>query len=113
MLSAAAIETMGRPHLAQSGLASVCVRAATHAWQNGMRLPVSSIRAQIRQGAGNTSEARASRIPRHWERTEALGQATLPQAYASRASEQREKSWGWHESCQARDERTRNLFHIN
>ena len=91
MPSVAAIETIGRPHRAQRGLASVCVSVATHAWQNGMRLPVSSIRAQIRHGAGNTSEARASRIPRHCDRTEAPSQATLRQAYAGRAVKQRKK----------------------
>lgn len=50
--------------------------------QNGMRLPVSSILAQIRHGAGNTSEASASRIPRNWDRTEADSQPTMRQAYS-------------------------------
>ena len=65
-----------------------------------MRLPVSSIRAQIGHGAGNTIEAKASRIPRHWDRTEAPSQATLRQAYAARAAKQREKLRNWHASCQ-------------
>jgi hypothetical protein len=43
---------------------------------------VSNILAQIRHGAGNTSEASASRIPRNWERTEAENRSTMRQAYS-------------------------------
>jgi hypothetical protein len=35
-----------------------------------MRLAVSSIRAQIRHGAGNSSEAKASHAPRQWDPNE-------------------------------------------
>ena len=54
---------MGLPHWAHNGEGSVCVRAARQSWQNGMGLPESRSRVQIRHGAGNTSEASASHIP--------------------------------------------------
>jgi hypothetical protein len=47
-----------------------------------MRLPVSSIFPQIRQGAGNTREARAARMPRHWDLTEAAKLVIVGQSYA-------------------------------
>jgi hypothetical protein len=53
-----------------------------HARQNGMRLPVSSILAQIRHGAGNNNEASASHMPRHGERAEAGSLSTMRQAYS-------------------------------
>ncbi|HXC32750.1 MAG TPA: hypothetical protein VNZ56_09770 [Verrucomicrobiae bacterium] len=46
-----------------------------------MPVPVSSIRAHSRQGAGNTSETRASRIPRKCERRESATPGTVAQAY--------------------------------
>jgi hypothetical protein len=59
--------------------------------QNGIGPPVSSIRAQIRHGAGNASEASASHIPRKWDRTESATPATVRQAYAGQRSRGSEK----------------------
>jgi hypothetical protein len=62
-----------------------------------MRLPVSRIWAQMRHGAGKTSEASASHIPRKWERRELAARATVGQAYAGCGFRGREI---WHDSCQ-------------
>jgi len=69
------------------------------AWQNGMRLPVSSVRKQIRHGAGTTIEASASHIPRKYDRTELAGWPTVHQAYPLRVSME---SKIWHDSCHPR-----------
>jgi hypothetical protein len=98
--SAKAAETIGLPHWEQSGSGSVCVRAYMQAWQNGMRLPVSRIRAQIRHGAGRTSEASASPIPRKRERRESAILGTVAQAYPGRDSRGSEMC---HDSCQLTD----------
>jgi hypothetical protein len=66
--------------------------------QNGMGLPVSRTRSHIRQGAGTTSEASASHIPRKWERTEYATRATVRQAYPSHGFK---GSIIWHNSCQS------------
>ena len=58
------------------------MRNTVHAWQNGIGLPVSRIRVQIRQGAGNAIEVSASHIPRRWDRTESATRDTVRQAYA-------------------------------
>jgi hypothetical protein len=55
--------------------------ASIHAWQNGIRLPVSSMRLQIRQGAGKTNEASASHIPLIRERIASAAFGTVRQAY--------------------------------
>jgi hypothetical protein len=41
------------------------VRSLRHALQNGIRVPVSNILPQIRQGAGNNTEAKAARMARN------------------------------------------------
>jgi hypothetical protein len=61
-----------------------------------MALPVSRIRAQIRHGAGSTSEASASHIPRKWVRKESATRATVRQAYPGRGSGE---STICHDSC--------------
>jgi len=88
---------MGLPHWAQRGSRSVCVRASIQERQNGMALPVSRIRAQIRHGAGKTSEASASHIPRKWDRKESATRATVRQAYPGRGFRE---SKICHDSCQ-------------
>jgi hypothetical protein len=99
-LSAAATETIGLPHWAHSGSGSVCLRAAVHPEQNGIRLPVSRIWVQILHGAGKASEANASHIPRKWERTESATRVTVRQAYAAGRIRGSEKSRDSHDSCQ-------------
>jgi hypothetical protein len=73
------------------------VRASIQSWQNGMALPVSRMRVQIRHGAGRTSDASASHMPRKWERTDLATPATVGQAYAGLAVK---GSKLWHDSCQ-------------
>jgi hypothetical protein len=68
---------MGRPHCAQSGSGSVSTRLAVQASQKGITLPVSKIRAQIRQGAGSAIEASAAHIPRRLDRTELAIRGTV------------------------------------
>lgn len=99
MPSATALETIGRPQRVHRGPGSVCVRTTVQEWQNGIRVPVSSILAQILHGAGNTREARASRIPRICDRTVAPRCVTLRQAYAVRVSNKSEKTLTCHNSC--------------
>jgi hypothetical protein len=77
--SATAFETMGLPHFEQRGSRSGCSIACTQSWQMGMRLPVSSMRVQIRQGAGNTSDASAAHISRTWKRTNSPAPVTVRQ----------------------------------
>ena len=68
-----------------------------HVRQKGIVLPVSNIRAQMRQGAGKISEASASHIPRKFARKELAAWPKVRQAYADH---EHKGSKTWHDSCQ-------------
>jgi hypothetical protein len=84
MASATAVETMGRPQREHRGSRSARVSSARQARQNGRRLPVSSGSAQIRQGAGKTTEASAWRIPRRRDRHESATEPTVALDYTDK-----------------------------
>src|SRR4029077_96651 len=104
--SATAAETTDLTQWGHRGSGAVGEIASKHTRQKGMGLPVSSIREQIRHGAGSTSDASDSQIPRKWARTELATPATVRPAYAG---SRLRGSKMWHDSCQRFESRTLQL----